>query len=52
MGEIVVFPKENEEKIGFPYAKKMNLDSYITHCTKINSKWAINLTLPAKIINS
>ena len=48
----MVFSTSGAGAIGHPYKKKkINFDSYLASCPKINLKWIINLNVRAKTLN-
>ena len=49
--EILVKTINDVGSIGHLYKKRENLDPYLTHHTKINSKWIIQLKVKTNLIN-
>ena len=50
MGKKIVLSTSGVRTTGYPYGKKMNLDTDLTLCTKINSIWIVYLNVKCKII--
>lgn len=46
----MAFSRNGAGSIGYPYVRKLNLDPYLHHIQKINSRWIINLNVKGKII--